>query len=87
MRLSQRLQQERAFVERSLGDSVICLNCRATLQTFTDACTADLKEQCSGFLAIEQAKKDFATERRMDALGITREDIAETMPPKYPEER
>jgi ribosomal protein L40E len=59
MKLSQRLQAERAFVERSLGDSVICQKCKATLETFADACTAGLQEQCPGYLAIEQAKKDF----------------------------
>ena len=60
MKLSQRLQDERAFVERSLGDAVICRNCGATLMTYAEACTADLQELCPGFLAIEQAKKDFA---------------------------
>ena len=60
MKLSQRLKDERAFVERSLGDSVICGNCGATLETFADACTAGLSEPCPGFLAIEQAKERFA---------------------------
>jgi len=44
MKLSQRLQEERAFVERSLGESAICGKCGATLKTFADACTADLQE-------------------------------------------
>jgi len=60
MKLSQRLRDERAFVERSLGDSVICKRCDAKLGTFADACTADLAEMCPGFLAIEQAKAEFA---------------------------
>lgn len=59
MKLSQKLRDERAFVERALGNSVICGKCRATLGTFADACTADLAELCPGYLAIEQAKKDF----------------------------
>lgn len=60
MRLSQRLRDERAFVECSLGDSIICQMCNATLKTYADACTADLQEMCPGFIAIEKAKKDFA---------------------------
>lgn len=60
MKLSQRLQDERAFVERSLGDSIICKRCEATLPTFADACTADLQEPCPGFMVIERAKKEFA---------------------------
>lgn len=61
MKLSKRLQDEKAFVERSLGDSVICRKCGATLSAYADACTADLQELCPGFLAIEQAKTDFGT--------------------------
>lgn len=60
MKLSQQLQDERAFVEGSLGDSEICQECSATLKTFADACTANLQEQCEGFDAIEKAKRDFA---------------------------
>jgi len=60
MKLSRRLQDERAFVDRSLADSVICQRCHATLHTFADACTADLADVCPGFLAIERSKKDFA---------------------------
>ncbi len=63
MKLSQQLQNERAFVERALGDSVICKRCDATLKTFADACTADLAEPCPGFLAIEQAKADYKGSR------------------------
>ena len=59
MKLSQRLQDERAFVERSLGDSVICRECGATLKTFADMCTAGLQEACPGFLAIELVKDAF----------------------------
>lgn len=28
--------------------------------SYADACSADLQEQCPGFLAIEQAKKSYA---------------------------
>lgn len=60
MKLSQRLQDERAFVERTLGDSVICPTCKATLKTYAEACTADLSGVCPGFQEIEKAKADFA---------------------------
>lgn len=60
MKLSQRIRDERAFVERSFGDSVICKRCDATLGTFADACTAGLQDPCPGYLAIELAKTDFA---------------------------
>lgn len=63
MKLSERLKAERDFVERSLGDSVICPTCNATLNTFADACTAGLQEPCPGYLAIENAKTDFAAGR------------------------
>ena len=56
MKLSERLKDQAAFVERALGDSVICQTCGATLQTFADACTAGLQDPCPGYLAIEQAK-------------------------------
>jgi len=59
MKVSKRLQAEREFVERSLGDSSICADCNATLSTYGEACTAGLSDQCHGFIAIEQAKKDF----------------------------
>ncbi len=60
MRYSQRLQEQRFFVERTLGDSVICQDCNATLKTFAEACTAGLQDLCQGYLAIEKAKQDFA---------------------------
>lgn len=59
IKLSQRLQDERAYVERSLGDAVICAQCGATLKTYAEACGAGLSESCPGFLVIEQAKADF----------------------------
>lgn len=60
MKDSQRLQEERAFVERSLSDSVICRDCSATLKTYADACTAGLGDACPGFWAIERCRTDFA---------------------------
>jgi len=63
VKLSQRLHDERAFVERDLGDSVICSDCKATLNTFADKCSAGLSEQCPGYLAIEFAKSQFAGSR------------------------
>lgn len=60
MKLSPRLQQEVAYVERRLGDSVICETCGATLRTYADACTAGLSDVCPGFLAVERAKAEFA---------------------------
>ena len=56
---SSRKDDEIAFVERMLGDSIICQACGATLQTFADACTAGLLDRCAGFEAIEQAKSEF----------------------------
>lgn len=63
LKLSQRLQDERAFVESSLSDSVICKRCAATLKSFADVCTAGLSDPCPGYLAIEKAKTDFAASR------------------------
>ena len=63
MKLSQRLQDERAFVERTFGAEVICSDCGATLGTFADACKADLDEPCPGYLAIERAKTEFGRRR------------------------
>lgn len=65
MKLSQRLQEERAFVEQTLGDSVICQDCGATLKTFADACSAGLQDLCPGYVAIENAKSEFAVLKRV----------------------
>jgi hypothetical protein len=59
MKDSRRLQNERIFVEKSLGACVICARCGATLATYATACTADFADACPGFLAIEKAKEDF----------------------------
>lgn len=67
MKLSQRLLEERAFVERSLGDSIICRDCGATLSTYAERCSSDLQEMCDGFIAIEQAKIDFARSLKEEA--------------------
>lgn len=63
MKLSKRLQDELKFVERSLGDSVICKRCNATLKTFAKDCTADLCDMCPGFMVIEKAKAEFNQSR------------------------
>jgi hypothetical protein len=63
MKESQRLVDEREFVARSLGDSVICHRCRATLDTFAVACTAGLGDACQGFLEIEEAREKFSALR------------------------
>jgi hypothetical protein len=52
-------KDEIAFVERTLGNSVICHRCDATLGSYSEDCTADLQDPCPGFLAIEQARADF----------------------------
>lgn len=58
MRLSQRLRDERAYVEAACG-GVICERCGATLATYADRCSADLADACPGFNAIEAAKQSF----------------------------
>lgn len=43
-------------IEAELGDGrVICERCGATLDTYSDACTAALDDPCPGFQAIETA--------------------------------
>ncbi len=69
MKLSQRLIDERDFVERTLGDSEICARCHATLENIADDCIADLGEACPGFLAIERAKQEFARQSSPSAAG------------------
>lgn len=59
MKLSARMQAERQYVETSLGDSIICRPCGATLSTYCDKCTADLSDQCPGFEAIEMEKAKY----------------------------
>jgi hypothetical protein len=59
MKLSKRLKEEKDFVECTLGDSVICKRCEATLKTYSYACAADLCDRCPGFDVIEQCKADF----------------------------
>jgi hypothetical protein len=41
MRLSDRLKAERDFVEKELDGRIICGQCKATLQTYSELCTAD----------------------------------------------
>ena len=59
MKLSEQLRAERAFVERTLGESEICKRCGATLATYAKDCTADLADMCSGFVATETAKNQW----------------------------
>ncbi len=56
MRKSQAMLDEEAFVEKELGDSVICSRCSAKLNTYATVCTADLSDPCPGFMAIEEAR-------------------------------
>lgn len=60
MKLSQRLQDERLFVERELANNVICQRCKATLREYADKCVADLSDACEGFIAIERCRAQFA---------------------------
>jgi len=59
MKLSPQLKAEREYVKRRLADDVICERCGATLNTFSDACRADLAELCPGYIVIENAKAVF----------------------------
>lgn len=60
MKLSDRLREERQFVENSIGmDTTICSRCCATLRNYSDKCTAGLSDSCPGFLAIERKKEAF----------------------------
>lgn len=59
MKLSARMQAEKQYVESSLGDSIICSPCGATLSTYCEKCTADLSDQCPGFEVIEMAKAKY----------------------------
>lgn len=59
MKLSQRLQDEEAFVRQQLP-GCICHRCRATLDTYGQQCSADLDDACPGFLAIEAQKQNFS---------------------------
>lgn len=49
-------QRINARVEEALK-GVICDRCRATLDSFSEACTADLTDECPGFVAIDKAKR------------------------------
>ena len=60
MKLSQRLQEERAYVESTLGDSIICERCLTDLLGYGEYSTADLAEACPGFNRIENAKVEFS---------------------------
>lgn len=59
MRLSQRLQDEKAYVEAQCAGT-ICATCGATLKTYGSMCSADLCDPCEGFNTIEAAKQRFS---------------------------
>ncbi len=59
MKLSKRLEAERQYVMKVLGDSIICDTCAAKLGTYADQCSANLGTACPGFLAIEKATDAF----------------------------
>ena len=59
MKDSPRLQAERRYVEKMLGDSVICEICATNLRDYAEKCIAGLSDCCQGFNAIEKAKEDF----------------------------
>lgn len=59
MKLSDRLKQEHAFIVAKFSYNPICDRCGATLDTFADACSADLTDPCQGFLTIDNAKSEF----------------------------
>jgi hypothetical protein len=59
MKKSERMQREGEFIREKFGTGSICQRCGATLDTFADACTADLTDPCPGFLAIDRAKAEF----------------------------
>jgi hypothetical protein len=63
MKRSKRLEEESAYVEQTLGETVICDRCGATLATYADTCTADLQDACPGFLRIEETREAFARSR------------------------
>ena len=54
-------EKEKAFVEKHLGDKVICTQCQATLASYQTRCSVPLNEPCEGFLAIEGSRKYYQT--------------------------
>ena len=52
-----KLEQQREIVRNRvaavLGEETICARCGATYKTMNDACTAELLDQCPGFLRID----------------------------------
>lgn len=54
----QTTQQERwRRTESALAGKVICARCGATLETYSDRCSAMLDDPCPGFMAIEEATR------------------------------
>ena len=63
MRDSQRLKDERDYVETVLGVGIICDRCKCNLASYARHCTADLSDPCPGFLAIEAVRERFYAAR------------------------
>jgi ribosomal protein L40E len=47
--------QQWSFVEKNLGDRVICMTCGATYKTMNRSCNTPLLEKCPGYLAVDEA--------------------------------
>ncbi len=65
MKLSEELQRQRKLVEDTLGPSIICSKCNATLATYASACTADLSDACPGFMRIEATRAAIAVSKEV----------------------
>lgn len=49
----ERVARQQRMLAAALGNKVICEACGATLETFDNACSAELDVWCDGFLCIE----------------------------------
>lgn len=79
MKLSQRLQDERRFIEAQCGTGRICDRCWATLRSQSDFCVAELSEECPGYLRIEDLKAQFARGERPKETDVSELAVS---PPK-----
>lgn len=59
-RKKSKAQQVGEAVEAALGSETICERCGATVATFSQQCSADLLDQCPGFLRIEEVRAPIA---------------------------
>jgi hypothetical protein len=56
---------EATFIDLALGQrAVICHRCGATLETYSETCSAPLNKTCPGFNAIEEARAAFYEEQK-----------------------